>query len=1156
LTLTRHDANAQVGRVFLFPAVVALFSLAAYSQTFGEITGRITDSSGAAAPDSAIALTNLATNAVRTTLSTGAGDYTFPSVPPGLYKVRVERPGFKTETSNNVEVQVEQTVRLDFTLQVGQTSESIEVSASADLLQAENASVGTVIDNAGIVELPLNGREYLNLVALSANVNTLAPASGQAGSREGGDRASQSISAAGQRIMFDYFTLDGVTNTDPDFNTYVVLPSVDAIQEFKVQTGVYPAEFGHEASQINVLTKSGGNVYHGALFDFIRNDVFDAVPYAFGTVHPNKSPFKWNDYGFEVDGPVRIPKLFNGRNKLFFMANDEWKTQRQNSQALYTLPTAAEETGNLSALTATIYDPATGGATGSTKTPFPGNVIPTSRLDPISQKFLNYYAAATLPATVNNYPLFQSSPLNRDGFTLRMDYVESSKSQWTGRYSWGDENQAQTLLGGAGSKILTNYEQYLGTNTRTLSPSLVNEARYGYTRLFNSIGTLSAFNTNVVGALGVPGLQPGAASTWGIPSISLNGDGFSAIGDSTDGPYVIQNNSLQFVDNLSWIKGKHTVRFGYEYTRQNFDQVGNQFSRGNFVFQPNATQSPAHTGGDAFAEFLLGDLYQSTVAVAIASANFQRNAHAAFADDTYKITPRITLSLGLRYELTPPWVDQLNNDFTVAIPQLYFAPQAPQSMWPYFVRQGTCTNAEQGLSINWTNTAGQAGTQANPPPVCSNGAYPNALMKTQYKNFAPRVGVSYSPDSKLVIRVAFGVFYNQDIGNAVFDMARNIAGRVTQTSGQNGGTVGVPNLFYSNAVPGGSGAVAQIPPPYAYVDAYDHATPYSMQYLFNVQRQVAGDWVIEAGYLGTVSHHLYGFQDANQAIPFGYLGNGTSTPVSTRLPFLNYGVIQLVQDGANANYNSLSVKATRRFSQGMSLISSYTYSKSIDDTSGIRVQGFDTLFPQNSDCIGCERGLSSFDVRHRIVTSILYDLPFGKGKHWNIDNKVFNAVAGGWEFGGILTLQTGVPGTLSIGGVDNAATSDGGYDRPNSTGTSPYLSNKTPSRWLNPAAFTEAAPGFFGNAGRDTIEGPSIVNIDAEVHKQFKMPYSEHHSLQFRLEAFNAINHPNWGMPNLNILSGPAFSGQPGTNAHQGFGVISSTQTGMRQVQIALKYSF
>jgi hypothetical protein len=1133
---------------------ISLCAPLAFSQTLGQITGRITDTSATGIPGATITLTNVSTNAERSTTTTDSGDYTLASVPPGVYNLRMEHTGFATATSTNIEVQVQQTVRLDTTLKVGQISESVEVSAQADLLQAENASVGTVIENKGVTELPLNGRNYLSLVALSANVNTLSSASGQAGSRQGGDRASQSISAGGQRIMFDYFTLDGVNNTDPDFNTYITLPSIDAIQEFKVQTGIYPAEFGHEATQINVVTKSGGNVYHGVLFEFLRNDIFDAVGYSFGTVHPLKSPFKWNDYGFELNGPVRIPKLFDGRNILFFIANNEWKVQRAHGQVNYTLPTAAMQGGDLSGLSAVIYDPNTGGPTGSTKTPFNGNIIPPSRLDPISQKFLKFYAPAALPTPTNNYPFTNSSPNNRDGFTLRMDFVESSKSQWSGRYSWGDENQSTIGLGGVGSKIVTNYEQYLGSNTRTLTPHLVNEARYGYSRIFNSIGTLSAFTTDQVTPLGIPGLQPGPPATWGIPAITFTGDGFSGIGDNTDGPYVIQNNTLQFVDNVSWIKGKHSLRFGFEYNRQNFNQVGNQFSRGNFVFQPNATQSPAHTGGDAFAEFLLGDLYQSTVAVAIANAEYQRNVEAAFIDDTYKVTSKITFALGLRYELTPPWSDQKGDDFTVAIPQLFFGPQAPQSIWPYFVRQGNCTDPYAGLAINWTNTAGTPGSQANPPPICSNGKYDYALMRTQYKNFAPRIGIAYSPDAKLVIRTGFGVFYNQDIGNAVFDMARNIAGRVTQTSGQNGGTVGVPNLFYSNAVPGGSGAVAQIPPPYAYVDAYDHKTSYTMQYLFNVQRQAGANWVFEAGYLGTLSHHLYGFQDANQAIPYGYLGTGAVTPVSQRLPFLNYGVIQLVADGANGNYNGFSLKATRRFSQGVSVISSYTWSKSIDDTSGIRVQGVDTLFPQNSNCIRCERALSSFDVRHRSVTSILSDIPIGTGRKWNVSNALLNGVIGGWQAGGILTLQSGVPGTLSIGGVDNASTSDGGYDRPVSTGVSPYLNNPTPSRWLSLSAFTEAAPGYFGNVGRNTIQGPGIFNIDFEVHKEFRI--WESHYLQFRVESFNFLNHPNWGMPNLNILSGAAQAGMPGTASHQNFGVVGGTSVGMRQIQLGLKYSF
>jgi hypothetical protein len=1142
--MSRHVARGYVCLAIFTFVLLTLCSLPAFSQTLGEITGQVTDASSAGVPGATITLTNKATNAVRNTVSTAAGDYTIPSVPPGFYDVKAEHPGFKTATSNNVEVQVQQTVRLDMALQVGQVSESVEVSAQADLLQAENASVGTVIENKGVTELPLNGREYLNLVALAANVDTLSPASGQAGSREGGDRANQSISAAGQRIMFDYFTLDGVNNTDPDFNTYVVLPSIDAIQEFKVQTGIYPAEFGHEASQINVLTKSGGNAYHGALFDFVRNDVFDAIPYSFTTNHAAKSPFKWNDYGFEIDGPVRIPKLFNGKNRLFFMANDEWKKQRQDSQGTYSQPTAAMFAGNESALGSTvIYDPLTG-LNGATKTPFPGNIIPTSRLDPISQKLLAYYPAAILPGLSNNYTQLNASPSNRDGFTLRMDWIESAKSQWSGRYSWGDENQESQGLSITGSKILTNYEQYLGSNTRTITPSLVNEARYGYTRLYNSIGTLSAFTTDSVTALGIPGLSAGSPVTWGVPSMTFTGDGFSSLGDSSDGPYQIQDNTLQFVDNVSWTHGKHTIRFGFEYNRMNFNQVGNQFSRGQFTFQPNATQSSpntagAKTGGDAFSEFLLGDIYTSTVAVAVANAAFQRNAEAAFVDDTWKVLPKLTLTLGLRYELTPPWTDTLNNDFTVAIPQILDGTAGPVANQPYFVREGTCSTVYTGLAVNWTAT----------PAVCSNGQLPIQLIRTDYKNFAPRIGIAWSPDSRTVIRTGFGIFYNQDIGNAVFDMARNIAARVSifpSVAGQ-----GLP---WSQAAPAGQSAggeaIAQVPPPYAYVDALNGATSYTMQFMFNLQRQLAGDWLIEAGYLGNESHHLQGFMDANQAPP-GIVGTAVS-----RYPWSDFGIIQLVQNGANGNYNALSVKATRRFTRGFSVIGSYTWSKSIDDTSGIRTQGYDTLFPQNSYCIECERGLSSFDVRQRLVTSVLYDLPFGKGKRFDIGNPILNGIVGGWSSGGILTLQSGVPGTLTIGGIDNASTGEGGYDRPDATGTSPYLSNATPSRYLNLASYYEAPAGQFGNVGRNTIEGPGIFNIDFEVHKNFKMPYKEGHVLQFRLEAFNVLNHPNWAMPNLNILSGATQVGMPATDAHQGFGVSTGTATSMRQVQLGLKYSF
>jgi hypothetical protein len=290
--------------VTLFAGVIYCFGLPLAGQTLGEITGRVSDPSGAGVPGANLTLVNTSTNAIRQAVTSDDGFYDFPSVPPGVYTLRTEHSGFKTATSTSVTVQVQQSVRLDFTLEVGQITESVQVEAAADLLQSENATVGTVVDSKIITEAPLNGREYLNLVAMTPNVSNFAPPAGQAQSRQGGDRANQSISAGGNRIVFDYFTLDGVNNTDPNFNTYIVLPSIDALQEFKVQTGVYPAEFGHGATQINVLTKSGGNAFDGALFDFVRNDKFDASPFSFTAVHQPISPFKWNDYGFEVDGPV------------------------------------------------------------------------------------------------------------------------------------------------------------------------------------------------------------------------------------------------------------------------------------------------------------------------------------------------------------------------------------------------------------------------------------------------------------------------------------------------------------------------------------------------------------------------------------------------------------------------------------------------------------------------------------------------------------------------------------------------------------------------------------------------------------------------------------------------------------------------------------
>jgi hypothetical protein len=1120
--------------------VVSLSTGALYAQTFGEVTGRVTDASGAVMSRASITLTNTNTNSTRQAASTDAGVYAFPSVPPGPYTLKTEVQGFKTWTSQPFEVQVQQVVRLDIVLQVGETSESIEVTAPLALLQAENSTLGTVIENKVVTELPLNGRQYLNLVALTPNANVLSPSAGQAGARLGGERAQQSISAGGQRIFYDYYTLDGVNNMDVNFNSYVALPSIDAIQEFKVQTGVYPAEYGHQSTQVNVLTKSGGNKYHGTLFEFLRNDVLDAKDYQFVS-SPAAKTLKWNDYGFELDGPVRIPHLFNGQDKLFFMSNYEAFRNRRTVSNKFTVPTTKMFAGDFSELLpgTIIYDPTTG-------LPFPGNIIPSNRLDPISLKFLNYYNSAPTLG-VNNFVQNDLQPVNRDGFVLRMDFNESSKSQWSGRYNWGDENTVTQTLNAAGTKVLTNYEQYTGSNTRTFTPTVVNEVRFGYTRFFNSLGTLSAGNRDVVSEIGIPGQNPGAPVTWGIPNVVFNSSGgLTGIGDANDGPFKIDDNTLQFVEKLSWVHGKHSFAFGFEYDRQNFNQLGNQFSRGVFTFQPLTTRNPANnTGGNGFAEFLLGNLFQSTTAAAVADAKFQRNIEHFFIDDTWKVLPKLTLSLGLRYELTPPFTNTLGNYFTVEIPKFITTANAPPADWPFFVRQGHCTDPYAGLSIHWTSTNA----------VCGGGLN-NNLMETKYKSFAPRVGIAYALNDKTVIRTGFGIFFMEDIANSTyFDMARNIAARVDLTSNS------TTQYVWNNAIPGGGGTIVQVGPPFAWAAAYNHATPYTMQYLLNVQRQLGANWALEAGYLGSQSRHLYGFSNVNQALP------GPSNSINSRLPFPNFGVLSFVNDGYTGGYNAGSVKLTRRFSQGISLTTNYTWSKSIDNSSGTRTQGLDILFPQDSTCPKCERSLSSFDVRHRWVLGAVYDLPVGKGKMLGISNSVLNGVVGGWQLSANTTIQSGVPQTLSSGG-NIAGTNNPVNDRPSYSGAgNGYVSKPTWTflnaqhtswglTWYDPNSFVLQPQGNFGTVGRNSLITPAFQTLDLAVHKNFHMGYREGHVLQFRLEAFNVLNHPVWGAPNGNVQAGSAFTGAPANAPHTGFGVVTGTAIPMRQLQAGLKYSF
>jgi hypothetical protein len=1166
----------------------------------GRISGHVSDASGAALPGATITLTNTATSGVRSTVSTSSGDYTFTNVPIGGYVIKAEHEGFKVATSATLQLQVAQSMTQDFSLSVGGVEQTVQVTASGDLLQTADSSLGTTIPDQTLAQMPVNNRNYLNVVAVSANTNVLSATQGQAGAREGGARANETISVGGSRIMYDHYTLDGINNTDVDFNSFVVQPSIEAIAEMKVQTGVYPAEYGYNATQVNVVSKSGTNQYHGTLFEFVRNNYADALGYNYNypTPFPKVLPYKYNDYGFELGGPLSIPKLFNGRDRFFFMVSDEWYSQVQFSQGTLTLPTQAQLNGDFSNYTGKgktvipIYDPATGNpdGTGRTQVQCNGvlNVICPSRIDPVSAKFNQLFYAAGQTSGTSNYTFLNQTKDTHDGFNVRGDFNQSQKLQWAFRFSNGLETNPTagfTTPGGTvGSKIITNYYQYMGSNTWTISPTVVNVARFGWTNFYNSLGLYSQGTNDAVTKLGIPNLQPGVSSTWGIPGVSFTGDIFSGGGDSTDGPYVTTDPNIAASDNLSWVHGKHSVDLGFQYERQTFNELGNQFSRGNFTFQANATAQITAPGkaaantGSAYADFLLGKLYTTTYAVQIAQADYKRNVEAAYIDDNFKVTPKLSFQLGLRYELTPPWYDTLGNEFIVdmvtnrsPIDPTVSGPE-PQQNWPLFTRQGNCNDPYQGVNVRWVTAAppGQAATTSNtspvnPGPQCANGNFPDTLMQTSHTDFAPRIGLSFAVTPTLVIRTGFGVYYNHDTANARFDMARNLAGRVTLTSGN--GTAGLATLNWGNAVGGGT---ALITPPYSYTTQFDYKTANTQIWLLDVQKQLSANWQIEAGYMGSKSAHLAGFRNANYSIPFGLLGpagyypagssTGTCTAadpslcggpksISDRTPYPNYGVIQLVHDIGIANYQALTFQVNKRFSSGFNLISSYTFSKSLDDTSGIRTQS-SQLFPQSDLCITCEWGPSDFDVKHRVVASFVYQLPIGKGKRFVNSSSVLDAIIGGWEFATLGTLQTGRPYNMRYGD-NNASTNtiSGGTfaTRPNLVSGQSYLvSNPTPGvngSWVNPAAFAEPANGFIGNSKRNMLYGPGVESFDMSIDKNFKMPYNEHHQFQFRLDAFNALNHTNFNTP---VNDWKSATG----------GKITSSAISARQLQLGARYTF
>ena len=1126
-------------RVVSFLGVVLALGFSLWGQTQGTITGEVKDSSGAVIMGANVTATNPATGASRTTQTNEAGIYSFPSLVPGSYTVRVEASGFKTGVNSHIELQVQQTARIDVVLELGAVTESIDVSGTATLLSTEDTTVGTVIENRRIVELPLNGRNFLQMVALSPNVTSNFGAPGQADGRQGGTRAQQNISVMGMRGTWNHYTLDGVENTDVNFNLYVLLPSIDALQEFKVQSGIYPAEFGREASQINVSTKPGTNALHGAVFEFLRNDKLDAKPYDFVGTNPAKTPFKWNQYGFTLGGPVYIPKVLNGKNRLFFMSNYEGFNQRLTNYQLYTVPTSAMRGGNFAQDLASgnqLYDPASRAMVNGqlTATPFAGNQIPVSRFNPVSVKLGAYWPTPNVNTTkvASNYQATLPNPIDKNQFTQRIDFTESNNSQWFGRYSWTDESTANGGLFLNGTTLYTKAQQYMISNTRVLSPTMVNEFRFGINDFENVTGLELGGKQDVVGSLGIPGMTGGSSQAWGIPRITaLTAGGYSNWGNDSSNPFILNDAVFQWVDNFSYTKGKHSFRFGGEVRRDRYNQAGNEFARGSFEATGIYSASPSKSGGDSAADFMLGNLSKAEYALNLAFGQYRATSWAGYVDDVWRLTPKLTLNLGLRWEVMPPFYDKSQHEVSVDVPHILLgsANVADQSLHPVFVRAGS-GDFYQGIGFRYPGVA-----------VTRDGRLGDRLLQTNYGDFAPRFGLAYSPNSKWTIRTGFGIFYSAESNNSKFDLNRGLGGRVTQN-----GDPSVPNITYQNFLTSAASPWVLPSGPFLWSIIYGLQDTSSMQYMFNVQREIAKQTTLEVSYNGILNRHLQGLQNANAPIP------AATGSYASRAPFPEFNYIQMVQSGGTGTYNALSAKFTRRMSAGLTYMASYTWSKSLDDTSAIRGTNVD-IFPQNSNCLACDKGFSAFNVPARFVASVLYELPFGKGKRFADMGGVVNHVIGGWQISSLWTTQSGLP--INLQSYDAVNQSGYGEIRLNGTGLNPYLPSgqRSPSQWFNAAAFAAPAPGSYGNMSRNRMMAPTNTFWDAALLKNFRI--REGHTLQFRFEDFNAANHVALGVPNGN------WGGNRITPT-AAFGTITapsgpaSNPNKMRQLQMALKYNF
>ncbi len=1062
------------------------------------IVGRVTDDSGAVVPGAKIIITNTGTNEIRSVIVGDNGEYSIPQLAPGNYSLTAEYAGFNTAVRSGIVLETNQQARFDISLKVGALTEEVQVSAAAPLVASENAALGNVVDQKKIVELPLNGRDYLQLAFLQPNV--FAPAQGSNLGFRGG------FNVAGNSEIANQYILDGIDNNDETTNQPLHRPILDAVREFKVLTGTYSAEYGRQAGgQIIVTTQSGTNEFHGAAWEFHRNSGLDARNF----FAPQKPSFRRNQFGGVLGGPIK-------KDQTFFFGAYEGQRRGQQEAGLATVPSLAFRNGDFSSISTPIRNPFDG------NNPFPGNQIPESLRSKQGVGLLALYPTPNRSGA-QNFVSAAAGHFNINQWSARVDHRFSMIDDVYAAYEFADSTEFYALsnplcsardVPGWGCDELQRTQHAVTVWTHIFSPRLVNEARVGYTR-FGFFRLQQDRDVNVIHALGIGGLTDAGKTPFnnGAPQIQLTG--FATIGGPTNLPQGRHDNTYNYVENMTFITGKHAMKLGVDIRRFLFNSFFTSFGRGSFNFDGTFT-------GNAVADLLLGMPRQADRNLGVPFHNAMTFSSGYYFHDDWKITPKLTLNLGLRYDLDLPEVERVNKIGS-------------------FDPARNTIKVAGGLEYYIDNN-NPTGLSARPRPDVG-----RRLWATDKNNFAPRAGLAWRPfgGTSTVVRAGFGTFYNhQIVGNGLTPLSRNSPFRLRQTSGP----------FQSTDRPNLGDAFSGIPSVVAPGIDPNFRTAYVNEWSFGLQREIASNFVLDVSYLGSQGHKLPVGWNINQALP----GPGS---IASRRPYPGFGNITggYISSIGNSNFNGLTVRGERRLSNGLSFISSYAWSKSIDDSVGISAASDGSmLFAQDARNLRAERSVSDYDVTHRFVFSYVYDLPFGRTR-----NNLLHAIAGGWQLTGILSLQTGPPFTV-LSGRDESNTGNTGVgsDRPNIIGDW-RIPNPGPDRWFNTCtllangAQRNCLPGdtpawqinainTFGNAGRNTLRSDGLKNFDLGLSRAFRI--TEKVSLQLRSEFFNLVNHPNFALPTQSA-AGSSFA----TISRAAF----QSQTGaQRQIQFAAKIVF